>query len=238
MNFTTFKSISNYLLKSVILVMCIFISAEYANAKKKTVHVIPENATIFLNGAEVGNGSYEIDFKKNMDFVILKFEAHGYVERTVRLYKDNPKNVVSYTLAKDEAFENSTGDEEGINYANKYFSITAKKGMTEDEVWKRLMNIATNNFENVEVRDKSAGWIRTGWSVLKFKNSGQAVRTRLEIKLQFTGDDEISFRAELQSQISDLDCGYSDQCYHDYDRLLRKYTSVISELQTTLGSNL
>lgn len=157
MNFASIKSISNSLLRTIVLIMCVFLYTNYAEAKKKTIHVIPENATIFLNGAEVGNGSYDIDFKKNMDFVILKFVAHGDVERTVRLYKDNPKNVVSYTLAKDEAFENSTGDEEGINYANKYFSITAKKGMSEDEVWKRLMNIATNNFENVEVRDKSAG---------------------------------------------------------------------------------
>lgn len=208
------------------------------SAKKKTVHVIPENAKIFLNGAEVGSGSYEIDFKRNMDFVILKFEADGYVERTVRLYKDNPKNTVSYTLAEDDAFTNSSGAEDGISYANNYFSVTAKQGMTEDEVWKRLMNIAVSNFENVEIRDKSAGWIRTGWSVAKFRKSGRSVRTRLEIKLQFTGDEEISFRVRLQSQMAESDCGYSDQCYRDYDRLLKKYTSVISELQTTLGSNL
>ncbi len=218
-----------------LIVACAF---QPISAKKKTVHVIPETAKIFLNGAEVGNGSYEIDFKRNMDFVILKFEAPGYCERTVRLYKDNPKNVVSYTLVEDEAHANTLGDEDGISYANNYFSVTAKQGMTEDEVWKRLMNIATNNFENVEIRDKSAGWIRTAWSVRRFKNSGQAVRTRLEIKLQFTGDNEISFRVKLQSQKSLLDCGYSDQCFFDYDRLLKKYASVVSELQTTLGSNL
>lgn len=219
----------------IALIICAFLPV---SAKKKTVHVIPENAKIYLNGAEVGNGTYEIDFKRKMDFVILKFEAPGYVERTVRLYKDNPKNVISYTLTEDEAYANSQGDENGVSYANNYFSVTAKQGMTEDEVWKRLMNIATNNFENVEIRDKSAGWIRTAWSIRKFKNSGQAVRTRLEIKLQFTGDNEISFRVKLQSQKADMDCGYSDQCFHDYDRLLKKYNSVISELQTTLGSNL
>ena len=228
MKFTKFLSLA-------LIILCAFLPL---SAKKKTVHVIPESAKIYLNGAEVGNGSYQIKFKKDMDFVILKFEAPGYKERTVRLYKDNPKNVVSYSLVEDEAYANSSGDEDGISYANNYFSVTAKQGMSEDEVWKRLMNIATNNFENVEIRDKSAGWIRTAWSIRKFKNSGDAVRTRLEIRLQFTGDNEISFKVKLQSQKAEMDCGYSDQCFHDYDRLLRKYTSVISELQTTLGSNL
>ena len=55
--------------------------------------------------------------------------------------------------------------------------------MTEDVIWKRLMNIAVNNFENVEVRDKAAGWIRTAWVQTKF--AYQVVRTRLEIRLQF-----------------------------------------------------
>lgn len=218
------------------IVLCFGIAVN-AEAKKKTVYVIPENAKIFLNGAEVGSGSYQIDFKRDMDFVILKFEAPGYVERTVRLFKNNPQNTVSYTLVEDEAFVNSIGAEDGIDYANRNFTVTVKSGMNEDEVWKRLMNIATNNFENVEVRDKSAGWIRTGWAVRKFVNSGQAVRTRLEIKIQFTGENEVAYRVRLQSQIADMDCGYSDQCFHDYDRLLKRFTTVISELQTTLGSN-
>lgn len=219
---------------TLIFALCVTLSAD---AKKKTVYVIPESAKIFLNGAEVGSGSYKIDFKRDMDFVILKFKASGYVERTVRLFKDNPSNTISYTLVEDEAFKNSTGAEDGVDYANRNFSVTAKSGMSADEIWKRLMNIAISNFENVEIRDKSAGWIRTGWAITKFVNSGQAVRTRLEIKVQFIGENETAYRVRLQSQIADIDCGYTDQCFHDYERLLKKYNSVISELETTLGSN-
>lgn len=224
-------------MRYVLILSAIMMVGSSAMAKKKTVLVIPEKAKIFLNGAEVGNGSYVVDFRRGMDFVILKFEMPGYITKTVRLFKDNPKNTVSYTLTEDEAMLNSVGAEDGVDYANRYFSVTVKKDMNEDETWKRLVSIAINNFENVEIRDKSAGWIRSGWVVRKFPLSEQAVRTRMEIKIQFVGDDEVSYRVRLQSQIADMDCGYSDQCFHTYDRLLKHYTEVISELQTTLGSN-
>jgi hypothetical protein len=205
------------------------------NAQKKTVYVTPETAKIFYNGAEVGNGSYEVKFSRSEDFVMLKFEADGYITKTVRLFKNNPKKTVSYELFADEAKQNSIGSGEGVDLANKFFSVTVKKGMTEDVVWKRLMNIAVTNFENVEVRDKSAGWIKTAWINTTFLY--QIVRTRLEIQLQFAGDDELAYRVRISSEIADKDCGTNNQCFTRYDRILKKYEQVISELQTSLGSN-
>ena len=210
-------------------------AAQTAAAQKKTIYVLPETAKIFYNGAEVGNGTYEVKFGRNEDFVMLKFEAPGYITRTVRLFKNNPKKTIQYELFPDEAEMNSVGAGEGVDIANKYFSITVKSTMSEDEAWKRLMNIAVSNFENVEVRDKSAGWIRTGWSRTTF--AYQTVRTRLEIQAQFTGEDEISYRIKLSSEIADNDCGLRDQCFTKYDRLLRKYENIVSSLQATVGSN-
>ena len=207
-----------------------------ANAQKKTVYVIPETAKIFYNGHEVGSGSYEIKFKRDEDFVMLKFEAPGYITRTVRLHKNNPRKTISYELFQDDAFKNSVGVGEGIDLANKYFSVTVRRGMTQDDVWRRLMNIAVNNFENIEVRDQAAGWIRTAWTNTTFLH--QIVRTRLEIQLQFAGNDELTYRVRISSEIADRECGINNQCFEKYDRVLKKYEQLISELQTTLGSNL
>ena len=209
--------------------------AQGAFAQKKTVYVIPETAKIFYNGHEVGNGSYQVKFSRDDDFVILKFEAPGYIARTVKLFKNNPKKTISYELFVDEAEQNSMGAGDGIDLANKFFSVTCKKGMSEDEVWKRLMNVAVTNFENVEVRDKSAGWIRTAWANNFFLY--QTVRTRLEIQLQFTGENELAYRVKISSEIAEKECGNNNQCFSKYDRILKKYEQVISELQTSLGSN-
>lgn len=203
---------------------------------KKTIYVTPERAKIFYNGHEVGNGSYEVKFDNDEDFAVLKFEAPGYIPRTVKLFKNNPKNTISYDLFEDEAMLSSVGIEEGVDIANKYFSITCKKDMDDDIIWKRLMNIAVTNFENVEVRDQSAGWIKTAWVNTSFLY--QVVRTRLEIQLQFADADQKTYRVKLSSEIADKDCGLNDQCFTKYDRVLKKYAQVISELQTTLGSNL
>lgn len=201
----------------------------------KTVYVTPETAKIYYNGHEVGNGSYKVPFALKEDFAVLKFEAPGYITRTVKVFKNNPNNTISYELYEDEAMLSSVGADEGVDIANKFFTITCKDGMEQDIIWKRLMNIAVSNFENVEVRDKSAGWIKTAWVNTSFKF--QVVRTRLEIRLQFTDTDQISYRVRLSSEIAEKDCGLNDQCFAKYDRILRKYEQVISELQTSLGSD-
>lgn len=203
---------------------------------KKTVYVTPERAKIFYNGHEVGNGSYEVKFNNDEDFAVLKFEAPGYIPRTVKLFKNNPKNTVSYDLFEDEAMLNSVGASEGVDIANKYFTITCKKDMDDDIIWKRLMNIAVTNFENVEVRDQSAGWIKTAWVNTSFLY--QVVRTRLEIQLQFADTERTTYRVKISSEIADKDCGLYDQCFVKYERVLKKYENIISELQTSLGSNL
>ncbi len=220
----------------LVFLLTFLCTIQYVNAQKKTIHVVPENAKIFYNGQEVGNGSYEIKFKRSDDFVVLRFEAPGYITRTVRLFKENPKKTILYELYQDEAKMNSMGEDEGIDIANKYFTITCRKDMSEDVAWKRLMNIAILNFENIEIRDKAAGWLRTAWVSTTF--AYQIVRTRMEIRLQFADEDMLTYQVKLSSEIADKDCGGSDQCFERYDRILRKYEGIITELQTTLGSNL
>lgn len=209
------------------------------SAKKiiKTVHVTPDKATIYLNGSEVGNGTYDIVFPKNAEFVMLKFECPGYLTKQVKLMRDNPKTTISYRLREDEAILNSVGAGEGVDMANKWMQVTCKKGLTEEKVWRRLMSVAVDNFENIEVRDKAAGWIKTAWKEVAFE-SGQTVRTRLEVRIVIgTDDDELSYKIRVSSEIKeDPDC-YGEQCYAKYSRVLRKFYDVLTDMQNSLGSN-
>lgn len=208
-------------------------------AKKniKTIHVTPDNATIYVNGTEVGNGSYDVSFDRHTDFVMLKFEAPGHITKTVRLNKDNPKETIAYKLFEDEAFSNSLGSSDGVDIANKWMEVTCKKDLTEDKVWRRLMSIAVDNFENVEVRDKAAGWIKTAWKETHFA-SGQTVRTRLEARITIGGEDEneLIYKIRVSSEIKDSYCN-GEQCFQRYPRVLRKYYDVLNDLQNSLGSN-
>lgn len=208
-------------------------------AQTKTIHVTPDKAKIYVDGSEVGNGTYTLKFNRKTDFYVLKFEAPGYITKQVKLFKNNPNKTIAYKMAKDEFYLNSVGPngnangEEAVDVANKWFDVTAKAGMTEDKIWKRLMSIANKNFENVEIRDKSAGWIRTAWAKTTFES--QVVRTRLEIKLNTDDEDEITYRVKIYSEINnDIECTGED-CYEKSDRVLKKYIDVINELQNKLN---
>lgn len=225
-------------MKKVLLVLLaiLFCGTINLNAQKKTIHVTPDNAKIFVDGNEVGNGSYTLKFDPRTDFYMLKFEAPGYLTKQVKLFKNNPNKTIAYKLAKDDFFFNSVGasGEDGIDVANKWFEVTVKKDMTEDQIWKRLMSIANKNFENVEIRDKSAGWIRTAWSKTTFE-SGQVCRTRLEIKINTDIEEEITYRVKIYSEINnDPDC-IGDDCFEKTDRLVKKFIDVVNELQNKLN---
>ena len=205
---------------------------EVSAAKKITINVIPETAKIYVDGQMVGTGNYQVKFDRNTDFYVIKVENEGYDTRTYRLRKDNPKNTVLYVLPEDEAYLASAGNEDGMDLANRWFDVTCRKGMSEDTVWKRLMSVCTSYFDNIEVRDKTAGWIKSQWKITRFRN--KTVRTRMEVRMSFTDEDNLSYRVRLNVQIKENDCG-GQNCYKNYDRVLRNFEPLIQELQTVVG---
>ncbi|MBD5255390.1 MAG: hypothetical protein HDS53_04880 [Barnesiella sp.] len=52
--------------------------------------------------------------------------------------------------------------------------------------------------------------------------------------MSFTGDDVITYRARIVSEIKDNDCN-SKNCYESYDRVLKIFEPMIEELQTSVG---
>lgn len=202
-------------------------------AKKITIHTIPENATISIDGAEVGNGTYTVKFEKKVDFYMVKVSAAGYLTKSFKLLKSNPNNSVLYKLSPDEAMQSSRGGEDaGLGMANRWFDIVCGEGVSENEIWKRLIQVSLNYFDNIEIRDKDAGWIRTGWKSTAFTE--QVVRTQMEVRVSFNSGEATSYRVKITSEIKDKNCA-GVQCYAKYDRVLNSFTPLIEELQTSVA---
>lgn len=204
-----------------------------ANAKKITINTLPAEAKIYVDGALVGTGSYQLNMKN--DFYVIKVEATGYWERNYTLRKDYTKNAILYKLPENEALKdviNNDGGEGSAEIANRWFDITCRKGMTEEQVWKRLMNITTSYFSEVEVRDKTAGWIKTGWHPTAFTN--EVVRTRMEIRVSFVDSETMTYRVRITSQIREKECT-EKYCYKTFDHILKEFEPLIQELQTSVG---
>lgn len=202
-------------------------------AKKITIHTMPENATISIDGAEVGNGTYTVKFEKKVDFYLIKVSAPGYLTKNFKLLKSNPNNSVLYKLSPDEAMQSSKGGiDTGMDMANKWFDIVCSPGISEDEIWKRLIAVSLNYFDNIEIRDKEAGWIKTGWKTTIF--SEQVVRTQMEIRVSFTNGDANSYRVRITSEIRDKN-NLGAQAFVKYDRVLNQFIPLIDELQTSIA---
>jgi|GEM_PF-5315121 len=54
-----------------IVILLAGISATTFAAKKITIHTMPENATIMIDGAEVGNGTYTVKFEKKVGRIVI-----------------------------------------------------------------------------------------------------------------------------------------------------------------------
>lgn len=202
-------------------------------AKKITIHTQPENATISIDGAVVGNGTYTVKFEKKVDFYMVKVSAPGYLTKSFKLLKSNPNNSVLYKLSLDEAMQSSRGGEDaGLDMANRWFDIVCGKNVSEDEIWKRLIGVSLNYFDNIEIRDKEAGWIRTGWKTTTFTE--QVVRTQMEVRVSFNGGGDNSYRVKITSEIRDKNQP-GVQSYTKYDRVLNSFTPLIEELQTSVA---
>ena len=226
-------------MKKILIIMLALASAATTFAQVKKIFVTPDKAKIFVDGSEVGSGTYSLKFNRKTDVYMLKFVCPGYITKQVKLFKNNPNKSIEYKLEKDEFFFNSVGPngnpngEENIDVANKWLEVTARQGMTEDKVWKRLMSIASKYFETVEVRDKSAGWIKTAWKKKTFDT--QIVRTRLEIKVNTDDEDVLSYKVKIYSEVNnDLDC-MEAECFVQADRILKDYVQLINELQNKIN---
>lgn len=201
-------------------------------AKKITIHAEPSNATISIDGAEVGVGTYTVKFGRNVDFYLIKVSAPGYLTKTFRLLKSNPNKTVLYKLSPDEALQNSAGgDDAGMDLANKWFEVTCGEGVNEDEIWKRLINVSLNYFDNIEIRDKEAGWIRSGWKSTTFTE--QVVRTQMEVRTSFNSGNNKTYKVRITSEIRNIREGLNN--YIKYNRVLNNYIPLIDELQTSIS---
>lgn len=218
--------------RNVLLVLVLLFVTFGAFAKKITIKTIPENAQIAVDGSVVGEGNYALKFNKSNEFYVVTVSAPGYITKKYRVLESNPNKTILIKLWEDEAMKASFSSQDGASLANQWMDITCRKGLKEDIIWKRLMSVCTNYFDNIAVRDKSAGWIKTNWKITKFTK--QIVRTQLEVRMSFTDENVITYRARITCQIKDSDCD-GNNCYEQWDRVLTQFEPMIQELQTTVG---
>jgi hypothetical protein len=218
-------------MKKVVLILialtCLVISAN-AQKKVKTIYVTPDDAKIILGGIEVGTGSYELTIGKQ-DFVVLRLTAPGYMEKTVRINKADKSTTYNFRLEEDDSWNAS---EVSSDLANKSMTVTVTKKISPDEIWKRINYYTSETFPDMQINDKSSGWLRSAWAFQKFKYA--TVRTRIEIK-EVPGLDQLTYKVTLQSEITGKQNCLDDQCFVQWNRVLKRYKKAVEDLLNSLN---
>ena len=200
-----------------------------AKVKTKKITINTDaDCKIIVDGKQVAANTTQIKVLP-YSTVNVRVEKIGFIP-SERNYTNDGKQVLPKSeyiqLEKDDAYENSYV----TDIANRDVDIHTTH--SEDESWKLISRIITNNFDVIQVTDKSTGYMCTAWVVKKFRAA--TIRTRLIIKTASTAP--LTYKAKLVSEIAPVGTSSNqDENYRAWDRLLRTFENVIPDLQARLN---
>jgi hypothetical protein len=197
-------------------------------SSKKIVVSTLNGATILVDGKPIAGGSTQISVPYNST-VNVRVEKMGFITQERQyIYNQQSRDLPKKDFIKmeeDDAFKSSST----TDIANRDIDIRTVRN--EDETWKVMSQIIASHFDILEVTDKTTGYIRTAWVTKTFRSS--TIRTRLVIKLG--GTNPLTYKAKLISEIAPSKTATKDDdAFKQWDRLLRIYEPILTELQSRL----
>jgi len=216
--------------KKLLLSLFLFLGAAAVSQadEKLKINVSEQDAVIYVDGKPSGS-SAEIKIDKG-SCVTVKIVKTGFL--TENLSFCDKKNAASIPkslfveLKRDDSFDASLK----IDFANNDIDVRTSK--PENDAWRLMNQIITSQFDIIEITDKETGYLRTAWAVQTFK--GNTIRTRMVVKLG--SNDPLYYKIKLMSEQSGEPgtSPKSDEKFQEWDRVLRKYESVVNEIQNRL----
>ncbi len=216
--------------KSYFLIFISLLFSLQVMAGKKTVIVSTSqpDAKIFVDGVLMGTGRVSVLVPKN-SCVTVEAKKVGYLTYKISFCNKKtsatPPKTYYIEMERDDAYDASFQ----TDIANVDIEVKTN-GKSEEEAWKLLSQIILSYFDVIEVTDRETGYLRTAWALKSFKQN--TVRTRVIVKL--ARSHPLEYKVKLVSEAS----GHpgtsvkSDELFKEWDRVLRKYEGLISEIQS------
>lgn len=210
-------------------------------AKSKTFKVMaqPKEASIFVNNQFVGYGFEEFNRpKKKTDVIAIRIECEGYKPLETKIYADDVRSSVSYTL-QDDGFYRATATS---GLVNKFMTVTLDNSLyTIDEqgtinvakAWKLLHQILLNYFEEIAATDYSGGYLQTPWHYKTFQLSDKQMRTRVTVR-DISTPTQVAFQIKVSSEVASAMAARHGE-FTNVDRIVKELEPMLQELQTRLG---
>lgn len=205
--------------------VCLKLDPKYME-RNYTIKTIPEDAIITIGGEQVAQGTYSFSMDRD-HYLTADVSRQGFFSQTIRVDGTDAPGVRTVTLIEDDAWIASAP---ASDIANKNIRFRATSSKDDDEIWYTLIRYASDYFGDFTVNDKGAGWAKSTWVSRSF--SKIKVRSRLEIKRN--PGDKKEFTIYLASEYTTKkDCS-DDECFKQWDRVLKAYVELPSALSTAV----
>ncbi len=214
----------------ILLMVAVLISTQtFALKKKVTISASQNDADIYVDGQLMGNGQLDVVILNNSCVTVNVVKTGYLVEQLTFCNKKSaskPPKTYYVEMRRDDAFDASIQ----TDIANVDINLSSNK--SEEETWKLISQIIMSYFDVIEVTDRETGYLRTSWVVQTFKQN--TIRTRVIVKLG--SSNPLTYKVKLVSEQSGRAATSvkSDELFKEWDRVLRKYQSVLDELQNRL----
>lgn len=201
------------------------LTAQKAKDTKMKISCSLADAAITVNGKAAGSGGVELKILAN-SCVKIAATKEGYYTKTVEfcnngMYKMPKAHYIE--MEADAAYEASLK----TDIANIDINIRPKKSQSES--WKAVNSLVLQYIDAIEISDKENFYLRTAWVANTF-NSG-IIRTRIIIKSSGTDQFAIKILSEYAEPGASVK---EDEKFKEWDRVLRKYSKIIEEIQSRL----
>ena len=215
----------------VMTMLCLAATVTDATAGKKKVLLTcsESDAQIYVNGNMMGRGSATIIIPAYTD-ARVEVKKTGFFTEEITFFNTpgNPGPPKTYhaKMVIDDAYEASIQ----TDIAN--LDLEIKTTRNPDDAWMLLNSIVLNYIDVIEVTDKETAYLRTAWQVQNFSKA--TIRTRVIIKMG--NKNPLSYKMKLVSEYAPS-AGVSpkeDQAFKEWDRVLRKYEGIVSELPSRM----
>lgn len=195
--------------------------------------VTPTDASISVNGSLEAYGSFDVLVAKGKCQRVL-VQKEGYIPYLETYCNQNDTEslpiIENLVLQEDETYHASIITER----VNKQIPLVTRHSLSSPDAWKILIAIITREFDVLETVDFNAGYLITGWKYDEFNENRYTVRSRV-IVTNTGNTSENSYSVKIISQYgigkaSEL----ADTSYKDWNRLLKKYYSILDEVEIRL----
>jgi hypothetical protein len=200
-------------------------------AGKVTITTSPQNARIYVNGILKGTGKLQLVIPRK-DCITVEVRLEGFVQE-IRTYcnkkhESNPQNEY-IQLQADEAIISSLPSD----YVNNETLLTVKSTKTREDAWSYIYSSVLKTFEDIDMNDARAGYLRTAWIGCPFRNN----TIRIKVSIRQTSDDPLAYKIKFLAEESGkagTPVNNADAQYKPFNRMLKKYAEFIDELMARL----